>query len=369
MRFEEQSTLKRFILFYFGSTFVLLGIIFFLIYRVQLESQFDLTKAQMKNFSFALSSKIINAHMHGEHLDFDSLKERRYRFALYDKNGTKLYGDPIDRSRVIIEDRSPLGHLGVWKIVVEDDSFAAHKHALQRKLLLGFLLSYLVIMLVGYYLIRLFMKPIEEARERIDNFIKDTTHELNTPVTAIMLCANKEALNNPKNIERIYLSARRISELYKDLTYIFLEEGSKKKREVVLLKEEIEALMGYFELLAAKKRITITRSLDESTFMIDREDFKRLFSNLLSNAIKYNRVGGTIEITLKEGRLSVKDSGIGIPEAKLHKIFDKYYRATTQSGGFGMGLSIVEKICREYGIEVDVRSDESGTEFIVVFGE
>ncbi|HHD83296.1 MAG TPA: hypothetical protein ENK93_00305 [Campylobacteraceae bacterium] len=64
MRFEEQSTLKRFVFFYFGSTFVLLGIIFFLIYRVQLESQFNLTRAQMKNFSFALSSKIINAHMH-----------------------------------------------------------------------------------------------------------------------------------------------------------------------------------------------------------------------------------------------------------------------------------------------------------------
>ncbi len=368
MRYENKSALKRFVLFYFGSTFILLGIIFFLIYRMQLESRYDLTNAQMRNFSFALSSQIINAHMQGKKLDFDSLKNGRYKFALYDKEGHRLFGDMIENDKITVTDKSPLGHLGVWKIVVEDDTFAAHKKALQQRILLGFLLAYLVIMLVGYYLIRLFTKPIEEARERIDSFVKDTTHELNTPVTAIMMSANPEALKNPKNIERIYLSARRIGELYKDLTYIFLEEGTQKRKEMVLLKEEIEGLMGYFELLASKKCISISLDLDESTFMIDREDFKRLFSNLLSNAIKYNKVGGSVTITLKEGRLTVKDSGIGIPKAKLGKIFDKYYRATTQAGGFGMGLSIVEKICREYGLDLDVHSDEGGTEFVVRFG-
>ena len=321
----------------------------------------------MKNFSFQISSNIIQAQMQNKKPNCTAIKKSKYKFMLLDKDGKKISGDRIDNKGLIIRDKTPLGHLGVWEIVVEDTTFAKTKRKLLYKTLFAFVLSYLVIALLGYYLILLLLKPIKEARERLDNFIKDTTHELNTPITALLMCANKESLKSEKNIERIKLSAKRVSELYKDLTYIFLEEKNKKIVEVVM-KDEILEQLRYFELLASKKKITISHSLDESKTKMDREDFKRLISNLLSNTIKYNKRGGKVKITLKNHLLIIEDSGIGIKKEEQEKIFQKYHRATNIEGGFGIGLSIVKQICNEYGIELTLNSQLGvGTKFTLKF--
>ncbi len=305
--------------------------------------------------------------MKGETLNFTQLQHKKYKFALFDKEGKKVFGDRLTNKGLLITDKSPLGHLGIYSIKVESFDYKKSINLLKKRLVFGFILSYLLISFVGFYLIKLFMKPLKEARVRLDRFIKDTTHELNTPITAIMMCANEDALKNPKNIKRLYLSSKRLSELYKDLTYIFLEESDTKKKENLKLKDIITDELAYFELLASQKGIKISTHLDETNLMIDREDFKRLFSNLLSNAIKYNNINGKIEITLKNKTLHIKDNGIGISKNEQKRIFDRYYRATTQSGGFGMGLSIVERIIKENGFRFELNSDKSGSEFIIKF--
>ena len=355
--------LKRFVIFYFGVTFILLTIIFLLIYSFQVDTQKNLALAKMKNFSFQLSSSIIQSQMNKQPINCTAALNSKYRFMLLDKEGKKIVGDTIDKKGLTLDDKSPLGHMGVWAIVVEDTTFPILQRELMYKTIIAFILSYLVIALLGYYLIRLFLKPIREARERLDNFIKDTTHELNTPITALLMCANSRSITNPKNIERIHLSAKRVSELYKDLTYIFLEEKN-KKIERFEIRELINEHIGYFDILAQKKGLTIESTLDNSRTKMDREDFKRLFSNILTNTIKYNKKGGRVRITLKNRVLKISDSGIGIAKEDLAKIFNKYYRATTIDGGFGIGLSIVEQICKEYNIQIDVDSTEGiGTKF------
>ena len=98
--------------------------------------------------------------------------------------------------------------------------------------------------------------------------------------------------------------------------------------------------------------------------MIDEEDFKRIFGNIFSNAIKYNNRGGKIKVSLKNGILTIEDNGIGISKKDQESIFKRYYRATTQDGGFGMGLNIVYKICKEYKIDINVQSTPKvGTTF------
>ncbi len=355
MRYEEKSVLKRFVIFYFGVTLVLLGIIFILIYNFQLDTQRNLALAKMKNFSFRLSSNIIMSQMNNQNLNCESAINSNYRFMLLDKSGNRIAGDFVEKKGLYIEDKSPLGHLGVWSIVVEDRTFEDIKKAILKKTLLGFLLSYIVIAMLGYYLIRLFLKPIKDARDRLDNFIKDTTHELNTPITALLMCANESSLKNPKNIERVNLSAKRVSELYKDLTYIFLEDKS-KKIEKFKIKDVVKELFAFYEPLALKKRITISCDLDDSEIKMDIEDFKRLFSNLLSNTIKYNKKGGSVDIKLNKAILIIEDSGIGIDKKDIDRIFDRYYRATKQDGGFGIGLSIVEHISKEYNINLKIDS-------------
>ena len=110
--------------------------------------------------------------------------------------------------------------------------------------------------------------------------------------------------------------------------------------------------------------------LDEmiQTGEIDKESFIRLFHNLVTNAIKYNKIGGEIEVKLLKNRLIISDTGIGIEKKKQSAIYERFYRATDQVGGFGLGLNIVHKVCKAYGIEIAFESTKGeGTVFRLGF--
>ncbi len=91
-------------------------------------------------------------------------------------------------------------------------------------------------------------------------------------------------------------------------------------------------------------------------------------NNRLSNAIKYSVPIKRIYITINQESLSIKDEGIGIAKDKLDSIFRRFTRANSYAGGFGVGLSIVDSIAKEYGYIVDINSQENiGTEVIIKF--
>ena len=162
---------------------------------------------------------------------------------------------------------------------------------------------------------------------------------------------------NEKKIERIRLSAQRVSEIYKDLTYIFLQDKSKNRNiQSHNLKKLIEEQLEYFIPLANKKRVEIVCNMEDYIYDIDKDDFIRVINNLVSNALKYNKVNGKIYLSLKDNILKVEDTGIGIKKDKLDDIFKRYYRATNEQGGFGLGLNIVNDICKEYNIKTEVSS-------------
>jgi len=372
LRVEERSILIKFVSLYHISTFILLSIIALLIYNMQYQSIYNLTVSNLETISSKISSKIITSDMRGDTLDFHSLSNENQgiKFTLYDKKNRILFSDikrniNIDLSKknyllndtIVIVDKSTLGHLGVYSIVMINDTFNTKIESIISTIIMVFLSFYITICAIGYYLIQLFMKPIENERKRLDNFIKDTTHELNTPITALMICTDKQTPRSEKNMERIYLSAKRISEIYKDLTHLFLETNKNRKLQTIEIAELIKNELQYFELLASKKNISIRYKLEKTYIAIEKEDFKRIFSNIFSNAIKYNKRGGDIAISLQNNNLTIKDNGIGIDLKDKKNIFNRYYRATTQDGGFGMGLNIVHKICKEYGINITVESE------------
>jgi len=372
LRVEERSILIKFVSLYHISTFILLSIIALLIYNMQYQSIYNLTVSNLETISSKISSKIITSDMRGDTLDFHSLSNENQgiKFTLYDKKNRILFSDikrniNIDLSKknyllndtIVIVDKSTLGHLGVYSIVMINDTFNTKIESIISTIIMVFLSFYITICAIGYYLIQLFMKPIENERKRLDNFIKDTTHELNTPITALMICTDKQTPRSEKNMERIYLSAKRISEIYKDLTHLFLETNKNRKLQTIEIAELIKNELQYFELLASKKNISTRYKLEKTYIAIEKEDFKRIFSNIFSNAIKYNKRGGDIAISLQNNNLTIKDNGIGIDLKDKKNIFNRYYRATTQDGGFGMGLNIVHKICKEYSINITVESE------------
>lgn len=368
---SEKSTFFRFLFLYLGSSFILVIMLAFFYFQNEKTLYYDLTKSNMQNEVSKISSKIIFAHMTNNEFDKDYLlKTNDYKISFYNENKEKIFGnldDEIDFTKTIMDykkhfiliDSSTLGHLGVYYIAIKENLFYEQISKLKMNIVFIFLLIYSFIAIIGFYLAKLFLKPIKDERIKLNNFIKDTTHELNTPISAILMSTETTNLNE-KQIQRIRLSAKRISEIYEDLTYVFLQNKQNKNTlEIVDLKNLIIEQLEYFTPLASKKSIDIKLQLEQFEYKINKDDFIRLFNNLFSNAIKYNKTDGNIDIILQNRELIIKDSGIGISKDKIKDIFNRYYRATNQSGGFGLGLNIVNMICKTYNIKIDVQSSEN----------
>ena len=341
---------------------------------------YDLTKSNMQNEVSKISSEIILSHMSGNKFDKEKLLEtENYKISFYDKNQNKIFGnldENIDFSKKIIDtknsfilvDDSVLGHLDIYYIALKENMYFKKIEELKLNIIGIFFIIYLIIALIGFYLAKLFLRPIREERVKLNNFIKDTTHELNTPISAILMSTENKNLSE-KQIERVRISAKRVSEIYSDLTYLFLENKETIKNiQEFNLRDLISEQMEYLDLIATKKRVKINKNIEDFDYKIDKDDFIRIFNNLVSNAIKYNKIGGVIDISLQNNILKISDSGIGIEKDKINDIYKRYYRATNEQGGFGIGLNIVSYICSFYKIKIIVDSQiNKGTIFTLTF--
>lgn len=347
---------------------------------MQYNLQKELLYAKMGETASGLSARITHAHMSKKSLDFKELKiSKDFNFALFDKNKNPIISNISNKinfskkhyqtkNNLGVIDTSVFGHMGVAFIVVEEHTFVQTVQGFTNRVILTYALLFLLISAIGYWLSKLFIKPIQLEREKLDRFIKDSTHELNTPITALLMSTSSKDLTSQKNISRIRLSATRISQLYEDLTYLFLRDIDKKDIKIVeldkILKQQIELLSPF----AKQKSIKTDTNISSSKVLIDHESASRLCSNLIQNAIKYSDIGGNVKITLDDNKLTVKDRGYGIEKEKLEDIFQRFYRASNSGGGFGIGLNMVQTICQKYDIKIEVNSKVGiGTEFILSF--
>ena len=367
---SEKKSFFSFLGLYLGSSFILMLIALFFYYQNEKTLYLDLVKSNMQNIVSKVSNEIIISHMLDVEFNRDIyLNNQNYKISFYDKDKNLLFGNLNeklnfeqnfynDEEKLIIVDSSTVGHLGIWYIALKDNSLKEKISNLKLNIFLIFLIFYTIIAIVSWSLAKLFLKPIKNERERLNNFIKDTTHELNTPISAIIMSCEDDNLTK-KQLDRIKFSAKRVSEIYKDLTYIFLGNIEKKSLDKIDLSNVIKEEIINFEPMIARKRLKINLNIEEFFYEINKDDFIRLFNNLFSNAIKYNKTDGNIDIILQNRELIIKDSGIGISKDKIKDIFNRYYRATNQSGGFGLGLNIVNMICKTYNIKIDVQSSEN----------
>ncbi len=327
-----------------------------------------------------ISHKIIQAQMKNIPLKFANLPiSKNLKFGLYNYEQKPIYTqikEKIDFSKqsysannsLFYIDHGAAGHLGVSYVVVKKSNLQSKSKTLLKNIILTALFAYLIIAFIGYYLAKLFIYPIQSQREKLNIFIKNATHELNTPVSALLLCVNSNNFFTQNNKNLIKISAKKISNLYKDLSYITLEKHQSENLKNLELSNILQKELHYHTILAQKKKINLTSTLEETFFKIDEEDFIRLTNNLITNAIKYTKRHGHIKIILKNRSLYIEDDGIGIDKDKLDKIFKRYYRATDEVGGFGIGLDIVYSICKTYNIEIKVNSKkDEGTLFVLNF--
>ncbi len=221
----------------------------------------------------------------------------------------------------------------------------------------------------GFFFIKSIIKPYSSDIEKLDNLLKEMIHELNIPVSTIvanssMLKENESDLKKLRKIERIELAAKSLSREYENLEYAIRSQIKQPKIEEFDLRELVLESISLFD----NKRVKISTNLDTFNIKGERLGYLKMLKNLIDNAIKYSNDGGDVKIYLAKDILRIKDSGLGISEEKILRVFDRYFQANEGSSGFGIGLSFVKDFCDDNGIDIRINSKiGEGSEFVLFF--
>ncbi|MBI4744356.1 MAG: PAS domain S-box protein [Actinobacteria bacterium] len=227
------------------------------------------------------------------------------------------------------------------------------------------------------------VRQLEKIREE---FIANVSHELRTPISAIRASAEtllNGAQGDPRAtkqfLENIHKESERLSFLVADILDLSRLESDKiryPKRKVPISKI-VNEITDRFSSKAKEKQIKLKTKtpLPSLELKINEKDIALALSNLLDNACKYTPIGGEIEIEVKEIKeqvvIFVKDTGIGIPPQDLPRIFERFYRVdkgrSRETGGTGIGLSIVKHVAEKHGGRAQVESNlGKGSKFTIL---
>ncbi|MCV3424158.1 sensor histidine kinase [Campylobacter sp. IFREMER_LSEM_CL1085] len=251
------------------------------------------------------------------------------------------------------------------------NDYANELWKLKLKTIFYTLICILLLAIIAYILILLVFKNIKEQFKTLNDFIKDTTHEINTPLSVILASIKKFDdtnlnPNNTKKLNHIKLASKNLNHIYQNLIALNFFLQKENTKEDINLKELLEQRLEYFDTLISQKNLIIEKELLEQNFYANKEEMQILLDNLLSNAIKYTNTNKKIFIYLKEKTLSIKDEGQGMSAKEITQIFTRYKRFNQDQGGFGIGLNLVKQIADKNNINIKVLSKkDKGSEFIL----
>ncbi len=213
---------------------------------------------------------------------------------------------------------------------------------------------------------------LASSRELQQQLIADAGHELRTPLTSLR--TNIELLTRSEETGRPLPEADRkallasvkaqmteLAALIGDLQELSRSEGQRGERvQVVSLEETVEAALRRARLRG--RELTITADLQPWYVRAEPTALERAVVNILDNAVKFSPEGGTIEVALADGVLTVRDHGPGIPAEELPHVFDRFWRSPSARAlpGSGLGLSIVARTVQQAGGEVTLAPAEGG---------
>lgn len=230
-----------------------------------------------------------------------------------------------------------------------------------------------LILFLSFFFLNRFALPFKRVNEKLDNFIKDSMHEINTPLSIINVNIDLHNRKFPssKYLQRIKAAAKTLSTIYDDMDYLIKNRRLVFKKETIDMEAFIQERVNYFYEVAQMKSVELViLHCDKVKLSFNSIQLQRLIDNNISNAIKYSHAESKVEISLhdlEEGfEIVFKDYGIGMKDSK--QIFKRYYRESTQVGGFGIGLNIVKSIMDEHDIVLHVSSVyQEGSTFTYTF--
>lgn len=212
---------------------------------------------------------------------------------------------------------------------------------------------------------------IEELFRAQQRFVADVSHELRTPLTAIrgnLDLLRRGAANDPKELDEALAAldseSERMMRLVTDLLLLArADEGIKIQKQLVELDTLLLDVYRQARMMGNGVKVSLGNE-DQARVNGDPDRLKQVLFNLVDNAIKYTPSGGEVTLSLDRDaewvRVSVADTGIGIPAEDLPKIFDRFYRVdrarSREKGGSGLGLAIANWIAEAHGGRIQVQS-------------
>ena len=211
----------------------------------------------------------------------------------------------------------------------------------------------------------------EQAEQRRREFTANVSHELKTPLQSISGYSEliQCGLAKPEDVQpfakRIYDETQRLIRLVEDIINLSrLDEGGGYEPRQMDLYDTAREVVRDLQTVAADKQVQLTLEGTAAEMTGIPELARGIVYNLCDNAIKYNRPGGSVSVTVSgenEGvLLTVKDTGIGIPEEEQDRIFERFYRVdksrSKEVGGTGLGLSIVKHAALVMGAQIQLES-------------
>jgi signal transduction histidine kinase len=271
------------------------------------------------------------------------------------------------------KDNQPWGYMQMGRSVKDIDDYLANVRLI---LWLGLPIAMILVGGSGWWLSGLAMQPIYQSYNQIQQFTADVAHELRTPLAATQATVESALLTHdlPQSQARDILTTvnrqnQRLTNLVADLLLLArMERQSLPVRHLCCLNDIVSDLVEELASLAIAAGVTLKSDIRVDKLLDilgNEEQLYRLVSNLIVNAIQYTPQGGEVRVILDykehQALLQVADTGIGIAPEPLRRIFDRFYRVSSDrsrvSGGAGLGLAIAQAIALAHHGSLQVHSE------------
>ena len=244
--------------------------------------------------------------------------------------------------------------LGMGECTQSDTPAAPDMTETYQQILSVLALLLLLFIPISLYLSFFSVRPVRRASAMIDDFIAHIVHDINTPISTILL-NSRSLLKRPADpdarLHRILASGRQLQGMQHDLLAL-ADEKTEIERQEVDLTQITEEITAEFRLRHSDQ--PFETSLKHLIVHANRLDLQRILQNLLSNAVKYNRDNHPIRLYTQGCQLVIEDQGTGIKHPQ--KVFQKHYREDYSVQGNGIGLASVMAMLHRNHIDISVSS-------------
>lgn len=341
-KYEKEAFLKTFSIFFLSLT-LLVSVVASFYYSEQKHILEEQIFSQMKDYTY----------------DF-----RSDRFEI----DIVAYSDTLDQLNLVPCEKGMCGYFSIpstknsmFQVILPAQKYNEQKQSIVYKVLVLYGLIVCAIALFALFYSFYALHPLKKALDVLETFLKDVIHDLNTPVTSILL--NVKALAKKETndeLERIELSAQTIASLYRNLES--LQKGFIPKKNRIDVEQLLHVRTKPYQKLYPK--LTFTFETHPFIIQSDEDGIARIFDNLLSNACKYNQKNGGVMIRNVDNVVTISDTGLGIHDTK--RVFERYYKEHAK--GLGLGLHIVKTLCEMLHIHLELKSQiAQGTTVTLTF--